>query len=356
MYELIGDAEETAYDLLLERPGATLAELAAMWSGPGRLSDALARLEAAGLIGVQPGTPPRYTASATDVVAGLLQEREAVLDRTHDHFLRLTEAYRDARADVDPRVVEVVRGRRAVQQAVNQVQRSARRELCCFDKPPYVHLESTAATDRELLAAGVQCRCIYDRAAVEESGGLPTIEELIRTGQQARVLPDLPMKMYIADDQQAILPMQPGPIGQESAIIVHPSALLDALRTLFDSLWRRAVPLHLPADRGGGEGRSRSTEIDDGRLVVLLLSGLTDEAIARQIGVGYRTVQRRIATLMSDLGARTRFQAGVQAAFRQTSPAPQVPAGHRCPASGGDRPRPPAAAETGGSRGSPGAE
>lgn len=320
--DLIGDAEETAYVLLLDNPDATLAELAAMWPGPGPLSDALTRLEAAGLVGVHPGPPPRYAATTTDAVTGLLQDRETALDRTHEHVRRLTETYREARAGADGHVVEVVRGRRATQQAVLRVQRSARRELCCFDKPPYLYLESTAAIDRELLGAGVQCRCIYDRTAVEDSGGLPTIEDLIHAGQQARVLPDLPMKMYLADDQRAILPLQPGPGGQESAIIVHPSALLDALRTLFDNLWDRAVPLHLPAHRAAGEGRPRASRIDDGRLVVLLLSGLTDEAIARQVGVGYRTVQRRIATLMTDLGARTRFQAGVQAAFRQLSQRP----------------------------------
>jgi hypothetical protein len=45
-----------------------------------------------------------------------------------------------------------------------------------------------------------------------------------------------------------------------------------------------------------------------------LLSGFTDEAIARQLGTSHRTVQRRVAALMADLGAQTRFQVGVRAA------------------------------------------
>ena len=42
----------------------------------------------------------------------------------------------------------------------------------------------------------------------------------------------------------------------------------------------------------------------------MLASGLKDEAIARYLGVSLRTVRRRVATLMEDLGAHTRFQLG----------------------------------------------
>jgi DNA-binding NarL/FixJ family response regulator len=47
---------------------------------------------------------------------------------------------------------------------------------------------------------------------------------------------------------------------------------------------------------------------------VLLAAGLKDEAIARQLGVSLRTIHRRTGDLLDRLGARTRFQAGMQAA------------------------------------------
>jgi len=52
------------------------------------------------------------------------------------------------------------------------------------------------------------------------------------------------------------------------------------------------------------------------KLLALLASGVTDEAIARALGLGLRTVQRRISALMSDLNASTRFQAGMAARER----------------------------------------
>src|SRR2546430_2156592 len=90
---------------------------------------------------------------------------------------------------------------------------------------------------------------------------------------------------------------------------------LDALVKLFDGLWARALPLHPP-----GDGQ-RSGPLAQ-RLITLLLSGLTDEAIAHQLGLSHRTVQRRVAALMAELGAHTRFQAGVQAALHRGTQVP----------------------------------
>ena len=41
-----------------------------------------------------------------------------------------------------------------------------------------------------------------------------------------------------------------------------------------------------------------------------------DEQIARALGMSVRTVRRRVADLMDELGADSRFQAGVEAVRR----------------------------------------
>ena len=51
-------------------------------------------------------------------------------------------------------------------------------------------------------------------------------------------------------------------------------------------------------------------------LLEQLMAGATDEVIARKLGIGLRTVRRRIAELMTELGVDTRFQAGVEAVRR----------------------------------------
>lgn len=66
------------------------------------------------------------------------------------------------------------------------------------------------------------------------------------------------------------------------------------------------------------ESRDAARELRevDRNLLRLLAVGMTDEAVARQLGLSLRTTRRRIAALMSHLSASSRFQAGAEAAKR----------------------------------------
>lgn len=327
----VGRAEEAAYTLLVDRPQATVAELAARWNHPEDLDEVLGALGARGMITTAGDTPPRYAAVAPEVAVGmLLLAGEQQLRVAREHTDRLATAYRRNPGNHEPTPVEVIHGRAAVLQRLTQMRGPAIRELRCFDRPPYVEEEGDLA-EEELLGRGVACRTLYEHDALAEPGALSVIEHLVRLGEQARVLPSLPMKLYLVDDRLALLPRRREMDNLEEAVVVYPSPLLDALGRLFEALWARGLPLPLrSADAALGVRSTQPKLAGDDRnsLVALLLSGLTDEAISRQLGVSYRTVERRVATLMEGLGARTRFQAGVQAALRAASrqPTPTDPA------------------------------
>lgn len=55
---------------------------------------------------------------------------------------------------------------------------------------------------------------------------------------------------------------------------------------------------------------------DDRVVLTHLARGNTDEAVARALGVSVRHLRRRIARLFAQLGATSRFEAGVEAARR----------------------------------------
>ena len=66
--------------------------------------------------------------------------------------------------------------------------------------------------------------------------------------------------------------------------------------------------------RRGRRGRSGAS---DRRLLLdQLARGAKDEQIARTLGLSLRTVRRRVAELLDDLEASSRFQAGVEAVRR----------------------------------------
>jgi hypothetical protein len=307
-------AEEDAYRLILERGTAEPAELASACSAPpDQLAAALSRLADAGLVHILRDQPLRYAVvDPGTALPALLADREERLDRAHQYAQSLADRFRTAQAATVPAdAVEVVFGTHPIRQRIAHLQRGAREEICCLDKAP--QLKQDRATGPDLPAAGVGARYIYDRAAIGQPGVLAGIEQLIHGGQKARVLPNLPVRLYLVDRRVAVLPLRGRPAG-EAVAIVHPSGLLDALAVLFEILWNRAVPLQLSIPRTPPQPRAASG--DDQRLIALLLSGLTDETIARQLGIGCRTLQRRIAALMAEYGAHTRFQAGVQAARR----------------------------------------
>ncbi|MEV1178919.1 transcriptional regulator [Nonomuraea sp. NPDC049784] len=305
----LGPDEEALYEVLLDRSPATLDQLASAWPRAG-LEPLLASLESRGLISTSTG--PIYTAVAPEIALDvLLLAAERDLLRVRERARELEEAFQErARERTPPVVVEVVTGRRAVEQRHAQIQRAARQQLRCLSKRPYFDPLGSVAAQRELLDRGVTSRMIYEREFVAAKGALRQIEAMVGAGQQARVLPELPMKLYVVDDRLALLLLRHEPADAVAALVIHPSGLLEALIRLFEGLWQRALPLGLAPSARNPARDSR----DDARLIALLLSGLTDEAIARQLGVGHRTAERRIAELMAFLGARTRFQAGVQAA------------------------------------------
>ncbi|WP_344883516.1 helix-turn-helix transcriptional regulator [Nonomuraea antimicrobica] len=308
--------DERIYRDLLRHPRATLPELAVH---TGRTTVALrrafSRLEALGLVSRMAGRPVRFLPTRPDVaVAALISRREEGLAQARLAALALLAETPHLEHHAPEELVEVVQGQAAVVQRFTQLQQTATEELLVLDRPPYAQDPSEQNVEEiDRLAHGVLVRGIYDVSALEIPGKLRLAQESVAAGEQARISPEVPMKLAIADRRSAILPLSTDESAHaDSAVIVHSSTLLDALVTLFEVLWRSALPL--PAKPlGAFDG---TADLPDPELFTLLAAGLKDEAVARQLGVSLRTVHRRVSELMDRLGARTRFQAGLLASRR----------------------------------------
>lgn len=330
----VSDLEERVYRALLWDPSTALNDLA-LTAGVGltQLRGLLSALEMKGLISRSAGSSAGYVPVAPDLaVEGMIQRHLEELELVRAYLPQLRKEFRIPAERGNPaEFVEVVSGREAVARRFVQLQMSATETILVFDKPPYAQPYNADAQpvnqlEFQRLRDGVQYRAVYSSEALATPGLPKVIQAYGQAGEQARVSPEVPMKLAIADRQLAIIPLvanasardapaRDAPSQVESAVVVHESSLLDALATLFEAFWDRALPLTFSAK----EAIDLPAEGDDeerGRLLALLTAGLTDEAIARQLGISIRTVRRRIRRMMDHLGAVSRFQAGLQAAKR----------------------------------------
>lgn len=318
----LGGPEIDLYLLLLDREAATTEDLAREWCLDGHpLETVLRLLQTKGLVTSLAGPPVRVAAVDPDVALdNLARVREQEIAVAREQATELADRWRRVRRETVPaELVEVVVGREATLQRSEQIQRSATREVLLIDAPPYATTDLGNPLEVELLGKGkVGYRCLYDRSSLDVPGYLETIRSLVDLGEEARVGAGLPLKMVMGDDTVAMLPLETAPASITAAVVVHPSALLTSLQLMFEALWHTAYSVRGAQDRdaGGAESEVLGTELADAdrQVIQLLVTGLTDQAIARQLGVAERTIQRRVHAIMRTLRVDNRLQLGLHLA------------------------------------------
>ncbi|HVU72381.1 MAG TPA: hypothetical protein VHE83_05425 [Mycobacteriales bacterium] len=172
-------------------------------------------------------------------------------------------------------------------------------------RDPTFH-EKDIAIQRSLTAAGVRRRCLVPASEARHPYIFDTMLSYAAGGEEHRVTEDPVPHMVLSDETVALIPIDVDQTAR-GALVIRTSSVVRCLVELYERAWQAASPLdawlHRPRDR-----RSQ--------LLHLLSRGAKDEAMARALGVGLRTVRREISDLMNELGAESRFQAGVLAAER----------------------------------------
>lgn len=173
-----------------------------------------------------------------------------------------------------------------------------------FASPVHAHEAPTTGATGQVL----ETRTVYDSSVLGLPGVLATLEARERGGESFRFAAAVPFSAVVVDEASAVLDVSAfDPSGHGSALVRTP-ALVRALAALADHFWDLGSPLQ----RGSGSTPERR----DQTILALLAAGAPDATIARQTGISQRTVERRVRALMDQLGAATRFQAGVHAARR----------------------------------------
>lgn len=161
---------------------------------------------------------------------------------------------------------------------------------------------------RRQSGTNVRMQKLYNPAAVADPHHADHLLALRHAGVGVRICATvLPHETIIIDRKVAILAGTPVDGVRDYTVIMEPRAVA-GVRTLYQATWASATDLqdYLP---------SKPPDIgDQGREILRHLSaGRKDETAARSMGVSVRTYRRRVAELMTRLGAESRFQAGERA-------------------------------------------
>ncbi|WP_326671475.1 helix-turn-helix domain-containing protein [Streptomyces sp. NBC_01257] len=295
--------EATVYRMLIARTSVRAEAIGDAAGLPAeRATAALRSLVARGLV-VRAADGHRYSAAPPAVALGaeLAAHRER-LQRAEVTVARLAETYRMATADRAQReLVEIVEGSEAIGTRYRQLQLSARRTIDIFSagRPQAV----TPADSEEVtaMARDVRVRAVIDQGFLREPGAAENVAQSLADGVRVRTVTEVPYKLILCDESVAMLPLHGRDADVDPAVVLR-GGLAHMARELFEQVWERASPYQEAAGVG----------IDpvDVHILRLLLAGLTDTAVATQVGLSARTVQRRIQLMMSHAGATSRLQLG----------------------------------------------
>lgn len=157
-----------------------------------------------------------------------------------------------------------------------------------------------------LRGRGVRMRDLYTHVA-RHGQGLLTYLELMGDAVEARTLDEVIDRLILFDRTVAFIPAN---ADRTMALELRHPALVEYLVTVFERLWRLAIPLTAPLPDTGIEGISHREQ----SIAALLAEGHQDAVIAERLGISVRTCRAHIARLSETLGAASRAQLGVRIA------------------------------------------
>ncbi|WP_166388216.1 helix-turn-helix transcriptional regulator [Catellatospora methionotrophica] len=280
--------------------------------------DQLAHLE---LVRLRWEEPREFRAVSPELglTALLEREQEKLAQRNHEiarsraAVAQLLINHAEIKANSNDPAVERLIGLDAIRGRLEELAVSCRTEALSFmpggaQSPE--GLRASRVLDEAAVARGVKIRTVYLDSMFNDARTTAYALWLQELGSEVRTTPVLPVRMLIVDREHAVVPID-SDRSNAGAVVLSGAGLVEALVSLFYFVWEISTPLGVSrvSDDSGLSSQEK-------QVLRLLASGYTDEAMARKLGVSVRTVRRNTADLLQQLGARSRFQAGVLAAER----------------------------------------
>lgn len=242
----------------------------------------------------------------------LMEQRQDFLRESYVTLTQLMSSYVDHRpVDEGPPLIEEITDLPAVRRRIEELAVGAQQELLAFTPParnPSAARAAARAADFSVLDRGVTMRTIYPESTVDDVGAHAYARELVAAGGEVRLCVNVPTRLMVVDRTVAVVPNEPADGSRGCVIVAHPGTVA-ALVSLFDVYWQAGRTLSAVVDPDECSTMERA-------VLWMLMQGMKDETVARQLNVSVRTVRRCIADLMARLDASSRFELGAGAVQR----------------------------------------
>ncbi|MFI2641439.1 LuxR C-terminal-related transcriptional regulator [Streptomyces sp. NPDC018610] len=210
---------------------------------------------------------------------------------------------------VEGSAIRVLDGLSRIQAAMDEATEACRTEVLTV-QPGGIRREHELSEGLHralaLRGRGVRMRDLYTHVA-RHGQGLLNYLELMGDTVEARTLDEVIDRLILFDRTVAFIPANSD---RTMALELRHPALVEYLVTVFERLWRLAIPLTAPLPDTGIEGISHRER----SIAALLAEGHQDAVIAERLGISVRTCRAHIARLSETLGAASRTQLGVRIA------------------------------------------
>jgi HTH-type transcriptional regulator, sugar sensing transcriptional regulator len=249
--------EAKAYLALTRRGSATAAQVSRLAGVPRqRIYDVLASLVEKGLASSKPGRVVKYAATAPELALERLlsdhRQQLAELEQSVNAMIEeLQPAFQEGQEQTDPlEYVEVLRDRRAVNERFEELQAGIKREILVFTKPPYATPAQENVEGLEVVQSH-NARSIYEFSAFDDAAFTEGVRRFIEAGEEARFVPELPLKLVIIDETIVMFGMEDPVAGSTEmtmVVVEHPS-LAKILKVAFETIWNQGLTFDQAYDR-----------------------------------------------------------------------------------------------------------
>ncbi|NHC15585.1 helix-turn-helix domain-containing protein [Motilibacter deserti] len=305
------------YRHVVSRPGASVAVLAQACGLPAEETEAaLTRLAELSLVRTDDAgagwaaMSPRTAAAATlGPIDAEIRRRQNEAERLRADLEALEQIYRDALPQHQgEEAIELLDQAERVRHVLTDAAEQCTLEVLGAHAGGRIEPEMVAdalARDVQLLQRGVRMRSLLQHSARACPVTQAYVRALTAAGGEVRTTEIVTGRLVAFDRKLAFISRSSSGGG---ATVLRQSDVVEYLCDLFEQNWQNAAPF-------GDEGMTPDLRDSMRRtLLEMLARGMKDEAIARTLGMSLRTCRRRIAEVMDEVGARSRFEAGVKAA------------------------------------------